>query len=265
MNRLQQELQRLYGLPADGLGRDQAKVRWMVLELTRPAEWAPLGALWGGVQADLALPAPAVAVNGRDGFQLWFSLQEPVEVPQAWAFVDALRRRYLAEVAPAHLALWPARDAGGEAARDVASDDQLNGASDSASDAAPAGAVVLSPQPAWPVPALQADSGLWSAFVSPDLAPLCADEPWLDMPPNPEGQAQLLASLKCISPPDFELALQRLRPTEAPTAPGRPAEGAAAQAPAVLCPKRFLQSVLNNEGLDLALRIEAAKALLPYL
>jgi hypothetical protein len=37
------------------------------------------------------------------------------------------------------------------------------------------------------------------------------------------------------------------------------------QAETALDPKRFLQGVLNNESLDLALRIEAAKALLPYL
>jgi hypothetical protein len=85
------------------------------------------------------------------------------------------------------------------------------------------------------------------------------------MPPNPEGQAQLLAPLKRISPADFDLALQRLKPAAEPTVPGRPAEEAAAQAPAPLDPKRFLQGVMNNEGLDLALRIEAAKALLPYL
>jgi hypothetical protein len=265
MNRLQQELQRLYGPPADGPGREQPKVRWMVLGVARPAEWAPLGAVWSAVQADLALPAPAVAVNGCDGFQLWFSLQAPVTVAQAWAFLDALRLRYLAEIAPARLALWPAPDAAGDTASDGASDVQA----DSASQAPPAGTVVLAPQSAWSVPALQAESGLWSAFVSPDLAPLCADEPWLDMPPNPEGQAQLLAPLKRISPADFEMALQRLRPVAEPALPSPTARSPSAvvtpQAETALDPKRFLQGVLNNESLDLALRIEAAKALLPYL
>ncbi len=245
MNRLQQELQRLYGPQADArLGLDldarglvdaQGRVRAMVLELARPADWAALSAVWGGVQADLALPAPAIAVNGRDGCQLWFSLLEPVPVPKAAAFLDALRRRYLGDIAPVRVAMLPALDtaSGGP------------------------------PRHARPVPALQADSGLWSAFVASDLAPMFADEPWLDMPPNPDGQAQLLAPLKSIPPAEFELALQQLRPTTGPAAPGL-ATNAAAQAAASLDPKRFLLDVMNNDSLDLALRIEAAKALLPY-
>ena len=90
-----------------------------------------------------------------------------------------------------------------------------------------------------------------------------ADEPWLDMPPNPDGQAQLLAPLKSIPPAEFELALQQLRPTKGPATPGL-ASNAAAQTAASLDPKRFLLDVMNNDSLDLALRIEAAKALLPY-
>lgn len=100
MNRLQQELRRLYAPQADarldldldarGLVDAQGRVRAMVLELARPANWAALSAIWGGVRADLALPAPAIAVNGSDGCQLWFSLLEPVPVPQAEAFLDLL-------------------------------------------------------------------------------------------------------------------------------------------------------------------------------
>ena len=114
------------------------------------------------------------------------------------------------------------------------------------------------------MPALQADSGLWSAFVASDLAPMFADEPWLDMPPNPDGQAQLLAPLKSIPPAEFKLALQQLSPTTGPAAPGL-VSNAAAPAAASLDPKRFLLDVMNNDSLDLALRIEAAKALLPYV
>ena len=246
MSRLQQELQRLYGPQADArLGLDldarglvdaQGRVRAMVLELARPADWASLSAVWGGVQADLALPAPAIAVNGREGCQLWFSLLEPVPVPQAAAFLEALRRRYLGEIAPVRVAMLPALD--------------------SASGGPP--------RHARPVPALQADGGLWSAFVASDLAPMFADEPWLDMPPNPDGQAQLLAPLKSIPSGEFELALQQLRPTPCLATPGL-ASNASAPAAASLDPKRFLLGVMNNDSLDLALRIEAAKALLPYV
>ncbi len=245
MNRLQEELQRLYGPQADAGLRleldvgspDDApgQVQAMVLELARPADWAALSAVWGGVQADLALPAPAIAVNGSDGCQLWFSLSEPVPVAKAAAFLDALRRRYLGDILPLRVGMLPALDA------------------------APARPL----QRAWPEPALQADSGLWSAFVASDLAAMFADEPWLDMPPNPDGQAQLLAPLKRMAPADFELALQQLQPTTAAAAPGPRSDGAAPAA-AALDPKRFLLDVMHNDSLDLALRMEAAKALLPY-
>lgn len=38
-----------------------------------------------------------------------------------------------------------------------------------------------------------------------------------------------------------------------------------AQTAASLDPKRFLLGTMNNDSLDLALRIEAAKALLPHI
>ena len=245
MNRLQRELQRLYGPQADaglglgfdarGMGDAQGRVRAMVLELARPADWAALSAVWGGVQADLALPAPAIAVNGSDGCQLWFSLVEPVPAPQAGAFLEALRRRYLGDSEPGRVAMLPAPDSASARPR----------------------------LQARPVPALQADTGLWSAFVASDLVPMFTDQPWLDMPPSPDGQAQLLAPLKSIPPAEFELAVQRLNPAAAPSAPVQ-ASNDAAQAAASLDPKRFLLDVMNNDSLDLALRIEAAKALLPY-
>ena len=244
MNRLQRELQRLYepradarpdlDLDARGLVDAQGRVRAMVLELARPADWAALSAVWGGVQADLALPAPAIAVNGSDGFQLWFSLQQPVLATQAGAFLDALRRRYLGNIAPARVAMLPAS----------------------------ATSTAGTPLHARPVPALQADSGLWSVFVASDLVTMFSDAPWLDVPPNPDGQAQLLAPLKSITPAEFESVLKQLRSAAVQDAHGL-ASNAAAQTAAALDPRRFLLEVMNNQSLDLALRIEAAKALLP--
>lgn len=245
MNRLQRELQRLYAPQADvplgldldahGLVDAQGRVRAMVLELARPADWAALSAVWSGLQADLGLPAPAIAVNGSDGCQLWFSLLEPVPVPQAGALLNALRRRYLGDIAPARVAMLPALDA----------------------------ATARPPLHARPVPALQPDTGLWSAFVASDLVQMFADEPGLDTPPNPDGQAKLLEPLKSITPAEFELALQRLSSAAVPAAPEL-ASSPVVQAAASLDPKRFLLDVMNNDKLDLALRIEAAKALLPY-
>src|SRR5262245_38164920 len=93
MNRLQIELLRLYG-PEDTPAEAGAGVRAMVLEVARPAGWSELRNLWQGVQADLGLPAPAIALSGTDAYQLWFSFAEAAGHDQALAFVEALRRRY---------------------------------------------------------------------------------------------------------------------------------------------------------------------------
>ena len=258
MNRLQSELQRLY-LPQAPAGQDtepdesrlidaDGRVRAMVLELARPADWAVLSTVWRGVQVDLDLPAPAIAVSGTDGVQLWFSLAQPLPVAQAWAFLDALRRRYLGDVRAHRVGLLPAVDA-----------------------ASPPLAVH-----ARQVPAPQADSCHWSAFVAPDLAPVFADEPWLDLPPNLDGQAALLAGLASMPIAEVERALAQLQPA-ALSVPDTPASAAAEAAHADvgtvnlrspspgpwLDPKRFLLDVMNNDAVALALRIEAAKALLP--
>jgi hypothetical protein len=235
MNRLQSELRRLY-LPhsaadsgtdpaASSLIDSEGRVRAMVLELARPANWELLSKVWRAVQTDLELPAPAIAVSGTDGLQLWFSLSEPVLVPQAFAFLELLRLRFLADVAPKRLCLMP------EQAQHAA----------------------------W-VPAQQEQTGNWSAFVAADLAPVFADTPWLDIQPSNEGQAELLARLESIKPPAFEAALARLRPaTPRPAVPAATAETETASLDA----KRFLLQVMNDDTVALALRIEAAKALLP--
>lgn len=224
-----------------GLIAPDGTVRALVLELARPADWSLLSTVWRGVQTELELPAPAIAVSGVDGYQLWFSLAEPVTVAQASAFLDALRGRYLGQVAPGRLALLPAVDA-------------------------------TSPghiRHALLVPALQPATGQWSAFVAPDLAAIFAQEPWLDLPPNPEAQAHVLARLECIKPAVFQAALEHLRPAvRTETAPITSLASPSVPAPAApgnsLDPKGFLLGVMNNTTVELQLRIEAAKALLPY-
>jgi hypothetical protein len=232
-----------------GLIAPDGTVRAMVLELARPADWTLLSSVWRGVQTDLELPAPAIAVSGIDAYQLWFSLAEPVSVAQASAFLEALRLRYLSGVAPGRLALLPAVDA--------ASPDNIHHA-------------ML-------VPALQPATGQWSAFVAPDLAAIFSEEPWLDLPPNPEAQAKVLARLECIKPAVFHAMLARLGPVVGPeTSPVTPVadetEGgqakqevkASASDENSLDPKGFLLGVMNDKTNELHLRIEAAKALLPY-
>jgi hypothetical protein len=235
MNPLQAELRRLYLVSpavqndrnaqlADCVAAD-GSVRALVLELARPADWDALARVWQGVQADLNLPAPAIAVNGVDGYQLWFSVVQAVSAADALAFLDALRARYLGTIARARIDLMP-----------------------------PFASLV---------PAVQPSTLLWSAFIAPDLAAVFADEPWLDLPPNPQAQAQVLAGLESIKPLAWQAAVDSLKPAAA-VASGV-AAGAALAPSAVLDPKQFLMDVVADTRVDLQLRIDAAKALLPYL
>ena len=96
-----------------------------------------------------------------------------------------------------------------------------------------------------------------------------ADEPWLDVPPGIDAQAQLLCRLESISAADFARAKKELGLNDAPAAPMLAATTAgtlgAATVPAntETDPRRFLLSVMNDPAVEMRLRIEAAKALLP--
>lgn len=260
MSRLQAELHRLY-LPRDSQSESDdpagetirlvdadGRVRAMVVDVARQAGWDAVTALWQGVQDELELPAPTIAVSGIDGYQVWFSLSEPVPLAQALDFLQSLRLRYLSAIAPRHIVMKPAAD-----------------------DLTPRHA-----QDTRMVPSRQAETGHWSAFVAPGLAGMFADEPWLDLPPSPDAQAKLLSHFKSISPADFQQALGRLRPTGAATscdtdtaagkAAGSDSRSIAVQTPPHdgLDPKCFLLGVMHDPTVDLHLRVEAAKALLPY-
>jgi hypothetical protein len=234
MGRLHTELSRLYLCPPAEGGNtvDESRLfdthgltRALVLGLARPADWDAMSRVWQGVQADLELPAPAIAVCGDDGYQLWFSLAQPVPVAQAQAFLELLRSRYLGSVAPRRITLSPTKT----------------------------GHTRL-------VPALQADTGQWSAFVSSDLAAVFADDPSLDLPPGEDNQADLLSRLKSIQPADLQAALERLLPEE--TLP--PASAPSAETRLTpRDPRSFLLAVMNDPAVPMVLRIEAAKALLP--
>lgn len=245
MSRLSTEIRRLF-LPTETAPTDAGRLRALVLELARPADWHLLAAVWKGVQADLQLPAPAIAVNGTDGLQLWFSVAEPLGPDQAHAFLDALRVRYLAEVPRHRVTLIPT--------------------------ASPGPQVAAAPVPV-PVPAPVGTSDHWSAFVAPDLAPLFDDTPWLDIPPGDDAQAGLLAQLESIRPAQWETARHLLQP--APTAgpeihhlaAGDGASGPNDAGTPAACnseARRFLLAVMNDPAAPLALRVEAAKAVLPY-
>lgn len=224
MNRLQSELHRLYLQPVPP---GSEGVRAAMLALAKPADWGALSAVWRGVQSDLGLPAPAIAVSGTDAYQLWFSFAEPLPQAQAQAFVEALRTRYLGEIAGARIGMLSAPDALANA-----------------------------------LPPRQAGSGQWSAFVAPDLAPVFAEEPFLDTEPGAEGQADLLARLPSMRSADMRAAQAQLGlgPAQAPSS----VAAAAPPAPGDdrLEARRFLRQVMQDDSVTLALRIEAAKALL---
>lgn len=226
--RLNSELQRLYQPWTEADGRARA----MVLTLGKPADWEAVSQVWQAVQAELSLPAPAIAVSGLDGYQLWFSLEEAVPLAEVQAFFKAVCDRHLRHIAQERIGRLPDEGA------------------------------LASPEDT--LPGREVRQGQWSAFVAPDLAPIFADTPWLDIPPSPEGQADLLSRLQRIKARDWREALARLQPSQPATVPAsiassvRPAEGQD------LDPEHFLRQVMNDETVALALRIEAAKALLPY-
>lgn len=191
----------------------------MVMELTQPPSWELLTKVWYGVQTELQLPAPAIAVSGVDGLQLWFSLAEPIAISQAHAFLEGLWCRFLPDIEPGRLRLMPTRA----------------------------------------VPPHQEQPDHWSAFVAPDLAPVFAEAPWLDIPPNEEGQAALLQGLDAMKQAEFEAACKQLAPSPQSLQPTDAATAAATQDP-----KQFLLQVMSDATVPLALRIDAAKALLQH-
>jgi hypothetical protein len=211
----------------------------------QPPGWEVLARIWHGVQNELDLPAPAIAVSGLDALQLWFSLEEPVAAARGHAFLEGLQRRYLADVDTSRVRLRPAPP----------------------------------PSPAEPfvhtrlVPALQEQTGNWSAFLAVDLVAVFADTPWLDIPPGEDGQAPLLQGLRMIEPSAFEAVLDRLSraaqpvPASVGTASGvgGPQGIAHPRAPIPDAdPRQFLTRVMQDASAPLGLRIEAAKALLHH-
>ena len=235
MNRLQTELRRLFApstaaepavVDADG------RARCAVLGFVAPADAALVGAVWSGVQEAFGLPAPAIAVSGDDALQLWFVFREPVDAARAQALLDAIRRRWLAALPPRRLRAWPAADA-----------------------AVPA------------LPGRPVADDRWSAFVAPDLAPLFAETPWLEFAPGDDAQATLAAGIEPIAPAALAAALAPLAPEAAAPAPeDRAAAGGVAPrlADAPRDPQGFLLAVMNDERVPLALRVDAAKALLAH-
>lgn len=232
MPRLTEQLNRLYG-PPEAATPDAAPAltRALLITFARNADWESVADLFRDVQVDLELPPPALSVSASSGYWLWFSLQTPVPRTEAEAFLAALRRRYLAELPDSAITL----------------------------QADPGRACLTQ------VPAADAASGKWSAFIDPGMGSAFIDEAGLEMAPNRERQADLLAGLASIAPSAFRQAVEKLVPA-APTTPGTAstASDAALSGP-FRDPTSFLLAAMNDPTLPMGQRIEAAKALLPYI
>lgn len=247
MSRLKTEHRRLFAADAQGQlpTAADAAVRALVLAIHSPADWAALAPLWRGVQADFDWPEPAIAVNGSDAFELWFALADPMPRAEAAELLTQLQGRYMGDVRIDRLRAWPAADA----------------------SAAP------------PVcPPFAAGPERWAAFVTSDLPAVFGDDPALDFEPGADAQADLLARLRPITATPLRRARAVLAPAEKPALPtllaaaAQPAPAHAATTAAAGTgtstlgrhddPRAFLLSVMNDPTAPLALRIEAAKALL---
>ena len=232
-------------------------VRVLVIEFncaTRSRDWPHVAALYQALQDELELPAPALAVRAHAGYALWISLAQPWPQSDAVAFLDALRARYLAELPPAAVTLRPGEATDADAA--------------------------LLPL----LPARHAASGHWSAFIDPGLGALFADEPWLEMAPNPGQQADILAPLKSVDAAalahahealaapsadradDGDTALAAALPPvgDAPSAGVRRQSQRLALGGGYTDPADFLMALMNDPSASARQRIAAAKALLPY-
>lgn len=259
MNRLSAEISRLYFVPEPLLEKADADdptssislvaqngmTRVMVVGFERSNDWDHAATLYQAVQGDLELPPPAVSASGGQGYQLWFSLSEPVSLKRASLFLSALRRTYLPDIQPSHLAFWP-----------------------DLSESFPVG-----PSPLLFPPLCHEATGKWSAFIDPGMGSMFVEEPGLGMAPMVDRQADLLVGLEGIKPDDFERTLNRLqRETTSPEPAAATLEEENSQATSRTLnvdshfpdPKSFLLAVINDSSLSLDHRIEAAKVLMPY-
>lgn len=214
----------------------EGMARAMVINFDKASDWELAANLYLAVQNDLDLPAPAVSVSGNKGYGLWFSLSEAVSSAEAHAFLDALRLRYLPDLPADNLHLCPKKEMQS----------------------------VMSL-----VPSLHMTTGKWSAYIDPSLGSMFMDEPWLEIAPNLDKQADILADLESIGKDDFRKALIALgKPATAhEDSPALPQAGTPRARLNIdskyTDPESFLLAVMNDPSASPRHRISAAKALLP--
>lgn len=223
-----------------GAGQGACVVAWHVR--AADSEWVTH--VWQGAQAEAGLPAPALAVDGIEGWLVCFALPEPRPSTEACAALRELIRGLLrhagvsasaGEVAAWRFSCWP---------------QDLPAAASGGADEAP-------------VPR-QMGADRWSAFVAPDLVPVFAESPWLDCPPSEDGQAALMARLQPMSTADWARLVKASGPDVAPSRAHEPGLSRQADGAVADDPRSFLTAVMNDASVDMALRIEAARVLLAH-
>lgn len=231
-DRLCGELERLYGPQAysEATGGSQDGSRVLILQLSKPSEWSSLAVLWHAFVSEWGLPAPGIAVNGRDGIQLWFSLSQPASSSTCERFLMALRDRFLEGLPEDRVSWYPSSKPSGAHGHGLYT----------------------------AVPACTSGIDHWSAFVTRDLAAVFGDEPWVDVPPVRDQQAEILSRLSPMTHAQMDFVLEQLNPE------GSSGRDAAVTPSDWLGPAQFLWATMNNTSVPLGERIEAAKALLPY-
>ena len=143
--------------------------------------WDALAALVTRMQEDLGLPEPAVAVSGRKGWGIWLSLEQPLPAARARQFLRLVRSAYL-DLPNDEIDLRPDTDKATKAAQ----------------------AVAKLP------PCLHRASGLWAAFIRPNMGESFIEEAGLIDAPPMDKQADLLRNLQSITQLQFEQALHKL-------------------------------------------------------
>ena len=144
--------------------------------------WTRLCEVAHALQAHYDFPAPGVSISAASGFRLWLSLAAPVPLAQAQQFLEGLRDTAFPDLA-----------------------------------IAPDAATLRVELP----PCRDLDSGRWAAFIHPGMGASFIDEPGLEMAPPPVAQAAFLEQLETIGRDQFEDALARLQPVQAPAAGAR--------------------------------------------
>ena len=220
-------------------------VRTLVIGFESGSDWEQVAALYQSVQDELALPAPAISVSVEDGYQMWFSLAEQIPLQKAREFLSALRREYFPDISVSRTKFRPGIE---EHVNDVSQ------------RVLPLMQVIKEPVERW------------SAFIDPSMGSMFIDEPWLEMAPNLDKQAAMLAGVESIRVEDFLRALSIMQPepemdavrVEKEACTGGQLASSLGEPGRFDDPKGFLIAVMNDPHIGVRDRIEAAKALLPY-